>query len=739
MLHLLCLGDFSDAPAPHDLPRVLHLAQLALQYLVFVQDQLATENAALRTEDHGQRALQLRVAELKQRLALTQHELKRYRKTTKTYEVRVAAECGDPPSNSTHPPLQYLASAGSALDASPVVVSPASRPSPDKSEVDALRQQLADLQRALEDARQQGTEAQQRGGLNSTIPDATARQFAQRPSKSGQQQHNNRLLKRLLGACRPMCSALSARRGACCMITNVTARRRKRRRTITSTKRQQQLLQVSQHDEFRMIHHTPKGAICSGCTALGTAAAVAGGRRSPTDARARKGHLHTHTHTTYPTRSHRTHWSSRSWPCGEPRNGTATHWALWGALSGSCRRLMGRSRPCRMRWHSTDGGCQWRAMGTLHLVHRWSSSRSSSGNENVKKCVVWLHGAVSRSVQAQASTSQADWRDVEIERLHKEVQRLAEEGSSLKQQRQVVLQRCAAAEQEAAVLRQAAERVQSVVQGQQSVVQGQQSVVPVQHVPAAVAASDDGKGKKTLLGKLSQGWGWRGKGGRQATAEHGMLAPQAVLVPAQQQMMPMLQPVLPSLPMGTPALQQAPQSSLPAAPSMQLPAVPPALASSAPTSPPVTVVDLWDSAPKPAAADPAPTAEAEFTIAADWGGVTPAPVVAPPLEVGLDGPLVGPIAKQPLVPVEEAVIAAAASKDDDLFGGFADGGPVHGEEGSAGDRTLKPVRSIIKTSSFAERGLQKSPSGRRVAFNLPEVWAVGQYAYGGHAGTTQGP
>lgn len=89
VLHLLCHGDFDHATAPtHDLTRVIHLAQLALQYLVFVQNQLATENAALRTEDHGQRTMQLRVAELKQRLALTQHELKRYRKTTKTYEVR---------------------------------------------------------------------------------------------------------------------------------------------------------------------------------------------------------------------------------------------------------------------------------------------------------------------------------------------------------------------------------------------------------------------------------------------------------------------------------------------------------------------------------------------------------------------------------------------------------------------------------------------------------------------------
>lgn len=91
VLYLLCHGDFGDAASTqHDLTHVLHLAQLALQYLVFVQDQLATENASLRAEDHGHRTLQLRVAELKQRLALTQHELKRYRKTTKTYEVMFA-------------------------------------------------------------------------------------------------------------------------------------------------------------------------------------------------------------------------------------------------------------------------------------------------------------------------------------------------------------------------------------------------------------------------------------------------------------------------------------------------------------------------------------------------------------------------------------------------------------------------------------------------------------------------
>lgn len=114
---------------------------------------------------------------------------------------------------------------------------------------------------------------------------------------------------------------------------------------------------------------------------------------------------------------------------------------------------------------------------------------------------------------------------------------------------------------------------------------------------------------------------------------------------------------------------------------------------------PVTVVDLLDAK--------AATTE-EFTIAADWGGMAPTPAPAAPM-AAVDGPVVA--AKQSL-----EVVIPASKEDDDLFGGFTEGGD--GAAQVEGDRTLKPVRSIIKTSSFADRGLQKSPSGRRVAFNL---------------------
>ncbi len=91
VLHLLTHGDFAGTAEPADLGRVVYLMQLALQYLLYVQEQLASENATLRSTDSSgrQAALQLRVAELKQRLTLTQHELKRYRRTNKTYEVCV--------------------------------------------------------------------------------------------------------------------------------------------------------------------------------------------------------------------------------------------------------------------------------------------------------------------------------------------------------------------------------------------------------------------------------------------------------------------------------------------------------------------------------------------------------------------------------------------------------------------------------------------------------------------------
>ncbi len=347
------------------------------------------------------------------------------------------------------------------------------------------------------------------------------------------------------------------------------------------------------------------------------------------------------------------------------------------------------------------------------------------------------------------STSR-DWRNDEIDRLQAEVQRLVEQNTQLKQQTQALLQRCGNAEQESTTLRQAVTMLETQCDGlQQQLSSVDKMQAPMQApiqapsvmptttmhpsptVMTAPLPAEDRGNKKTLLGKLSQGWNWRGKN-KQPEAPLTPLVQQPVSVasfvgqpgtvlqqswatnPGQPgQTEPIVQPAaMPPQHVEAPPTVPSPVALEPVPPSITPPASVPTPTPPAPTAPtpaPTLPAPTPPIIELPIKAGPPSAEHTDFSIKAGW--IAPATYPGDPVVLDLTQEPQAPPASPP-------ALAVSSAADDDLFGGFMQEPTVVAVPPS--ERTLKPVRSIIKTSSFTERGLQKSPSGRRVAFNLPD-------------------